>query len=711
MSPTVALLLHAPLSWVLTSASISPDGINAGYYNGATTWTSASSFNLSASVVRWSMPPSAFSTDALGRGLSYALHPDFCEHILPAFAEDNAGFSGLSGMTVTCDDLHAAVASAFDVWSANHASLHFVDVSALCTDTSAYVDSRCTSAELTIFSDLSDPNPFEGERVAAYVRNGGGRNFNGAPFLTSGRQQVPGFGIRGSDMTVSTKLCWYLDATFCSNFHQLGDSGTDVLALVRAIIAAVCVISAIVLAVIVVTTIRGSARELKHQRARDGGTPSRCDALLLSMSKVSLCWVLLPLFFLIAAPLFYATVFIPCWDCYDFKATIAHEVGHVLGFDHPDRHEPLNLRAMAPMGASSCDYPLQAVELAPLPGPATSSIMYSSTLHRGRSCLSQDDLEGLNFLYPLCTGALATPICKDTPQYSGYLRFTIVLVVPYIFVSLGLFLTQLVVRRSVTRRLKTVEQEVQRVSRERSTLRREAERLQMQLSSTADGQPVPPQPRSARRLLGRLGVSVQNALNSVLSPRSRNAARVAELTQTHEVDVSSTIAPSAAADEAEAADIERALAASLVTAELDASHRLSNTSASHCTTPVSRTASPSRLNPMRFPMSRVSTPSNLGSAQQPHTATRLSQNVDLTRARGLSQTRSQGSSPQGSSRMFDLTRARGLSPARSQGSSPHGSSPRLSVSLGRESGVPLLRDSTTADTESDAPPLPPPYRV
>ena len=39
-----------------------------------------------------------------------------------------------------------------------------------------------------------------------------------------------------------------------------------------------------------------------------------------------LCAILACLFCLIAAPTFYFSIFLPCWDCYDFKATVAHEV-------------------------------------------------------------------------------------------------------------------------------------------------------------------------------------------------------------------------------------------------------------------------------------------------------------------------------------------------------------------------------------------------
>ena len=37
-------------------------------------------------------------------------------------------------------------------------------------------------------------------------------------------------------------------------------------------------------------------------------------------------------------PLFYFRVFVPCIACYDFEAAVAHEIGHLLGFQHPDVH-------------------------------------------------------------------------------------------------------------------------------------------------------------------------------------------------------------------------------------------------------------------------------------------------------------------------------------------------------------------------------------
>lgn len=51
------------------------------------------------------------------------------------------------------------------------------------------------------------------------------------------------------------------------------------------------------------------------------------------------------------------------------------------------------------------------------------SIMYSLTTHQARPCLSQDDLDGLNHLYPSCNYArLEDPICIKSGRNIGYAR-------------------------------------------------------------------------------------------------------------------------------------------------------------------------------------------------------------------------------------------------------------------------------------------------
>ena len=62
----------------------------------------------------------------------------------------------------------------------------------------------------------------------------------------------------------------------------------------------------------------------------------------------------LVLFFLTAPLLWFYYIYQPCFISYDFEAAVAHEIGHVLGFDHPDQYPQLNLNSTAPMSAASC---------------------------------------------------------------------------------------------------------------------------------------------------------------------------------------------------------------------------------------------------------------------------------------------------------------------------------------------------------------------
>ena len=59
------------------------------------------------------------------------------------------------------------------------------------------------------------------------------------------------------------------------------------------------------------------------------------------------------LLFLTMPPLCYTYIFRPCMDCYDFEAAVAHEIGHILGFHHPDVHPERNWNATVPMSRRS----------------------------------------------------------------------------------------------------------------------------------------------------------------------------------------------------------------------------------------------------------------------------------------------------------------------------------------------------------------------
>ena len=73
---------------------------------------------------------------------------------------------------------------------------------------------------------------------------------------------------------------------------------------------------------------------------------------------------------------------------------MAHAIGHILGFNHPDTFTGANLVATGDgvMGPDVCMDPLRHVKLQPLPEGAD-SIMFSVTKARDRTCLTADDVQ------------------------------------------------------------------------------------------------------------------------------------------------------------------------------------------------------------------------------------------------------------------------------------------------------------------------------
>ena len=235
----------------------------------------------------------------------------------------------------------------------------------------------------------------------------------------------------------------------------------------------------------------------RHAHTTHQHTPCtchRCGPLLDYLAQMSVGWVMLALFWLCFCPIFYFRVFLPCWDCFDFESTMAHEIGHVLGFNHPNTFSGANLVATGDgvMGPDVCMDPLRHVQLMPLPEGAD-SIMFSVLKHRDRTCLSADDvqarrrgsiretlsretpscntlttvhpctlflnrtcayaIQGLHFLYPMCEGADPEPQCLKERRTSGYLRLLITVALPYFLMSLLLFLVISAVRCHQRRQL------------------------------------------------------------------------------------------------------------------------------------------------------------------------------------------------------------------------------------------------------------------
>ena len=599
-----------------------------------TAWTGPSSFRLDTVAMRWSLPSESTSDEALGGGITFALHKDLCTRLIDIFPEQGYEAKLFGDFFLNCEDLRNTIKRAMDTWAINHKSINFVDVTERCATVTS-TDS-CAAAELFIVPE--DALSTTSDDLAAWVtHNLTEASVNRAPTTTAGFQ-IPydisvghpgGIGVRQAKLTLrapasSKTFCWYLDASFCHFFHRWEAEWNFVL-WGRLLCGVLFGISFVVMMWVILsigyavgcepelppalssgassfgaemesasthasthahmmptTTVacysdadggsRLSRLQFHPEPPRDAQQADSCrstseqmtprtDALVRTMSihpsnislrSKSLFWgnkrttvhsqnadlacgsrrctnlldylavmptgmLMLSLFWLIFCPAFYFRVFLPCWDCFDFESTVAHEIGHVLGFHHPDTLWELNLnanRSMAscatsdPLDASTCcfPYPLEYAPSTRRWSPASphstadppslstpiphryvrlnqtqsglSSIMFSTTTHRSTTCLSPDDLEGLNFLYPLCSGAfevneqMPAPLCIKAKRLSGWLRLLYISFVPFLLVSTLIFLVQLLVRRQQEKRMSSLKEAGERLRAQRAELLR-----------------------------------------------------------------------------------------------------------------------------------------------------------------------------------------------------------------------------------------------
>ena len=203
--PAAAFVLFSP--W----GSVEQNGYTSPYVDrtGSTDWLAPNSFHLYQSVFLWGSPANVLSQEGLGGGITWALHPNFCEDILPYFPE--ASRAGTFATFVTCDDLRHKVTSAFNTWAMNHELISFHDVTERCTDMNG---THCPAAEIVI-TTYQPQNRYE-----AMVTKLDSDAIDFSPRLTSGVNLPHGLGVRRAWINVSTASCWYADETFCYSFHR-----------------------------------------------------------------------------------------------------------------------------------------------------------------------------------------------------------------------------------------------------------------------------------------------------------------------------------------------------------------------------------------------------------------------------------------------------------------------------------------------------------
>jgi len=177
-------------------------------------------------------------------------------------------------------------------------------------------------------------------------------------------------------------------------------------------------------------------RESKH--AFDGYV----ELILMELRSVTRLTLIL---FLILFPnLYYFMSFEPCFRCHSFEAALVHATGQALGFGEvSDDATNMQLSPGTMIDSTTCAHANTTELLVESPffespgaafcdftqwwtcdnriGPNSSAMLRPDPLHTS-TCLSAHDLEGLNWMYPSCSGARTFPVCPENDRNFGYLR-------------------------------------------------------------------------------------------------------------------------------------------------------------------------------------------------------------------------------------------------------------------------------------------------
>ena len=408
----------------------------------------ATPYGLAGSARRW-------DARTLSRGLRYVVASDLCTRLRPSF-------STYLFETATCDAIEASLLAATRKWTDNLPLLRFVNAtssSAACTVLASAAELYGAPRQAEMLLDEESPCAFDiffgvddgraRPSLAAYARvstlvSRGIRSSVREVRSPNGQVYSNIDAIKRGEVRIQTHVCYYLDASFCRPFHVLQSMGAAfVVPFVAFLIFALANLCAVGL------IIRGCCCERLHERLQARASSSRwyglsavLDAFTTELTRLRESCCLVAVVWLLALPLIaYAAIYLPCANCYDFEAVVAHEIGHVLGFSHPDEAAAgLNRVASCRPSNATCLDPFACASPAPFDG---TSIMQSLTVRASSACLSTDDAEGLRMLYPVCDGSsLSTPAaaaaassssssssprvsCTQPRLYAGWLRFAL----------------------------------------------------------------------------------------------------------------------------------------------------------------------------------------------------------------------------------------------------------------------------------------------
>lgn len=455
----------------------------------------------------WAQPGLAREDRGLGSSITWAWDENLCDLIVPRFEEH---FWAIP--LVSCASVKASVHRAFDTWAMNSRFLKFTDVSERCIAEGYTGEPTCPFAEIWVTPlnrsrmPALDSDPIVSKPIAVFTTDFRGTNgkvptrtwvTNSTTIITGNttttlietdsetRRVIETVGGIISLRTGKGKVCWYLDSGFCRPFHtwkHAWNSPSAAYAVGVTILFTLWLLIVLVVAIATGIIARRGVIKQKGVQLDDIGFSMTDDEkkerkplmeriCIVIVSEYSVTFMSLRVLLLILPWPFFTAMFSTCWGCYDFEAAVAHEVGHLLGFGHPDlapwEHLPeypaeganvyhAGLAAGAPLTNTSydCLSPWAAVTNGVPEGVAVDSwtklrpsIMEAFTRHNPRSCLTSDDLEGLNVMYPDCSGVALEPICTKPSLNLGWLRMCLYLVVPFFIAVLASALLQYMAAR------------------------------------------------------------------------------------------------------------------------------------------------------------------------------------------------------------------------------------------------------------------------
>lgn len=280
----------------------------------------------------------------------------------------------------------------------------------------------------------------------------------------------PAIEAYGGLISFNTGKCWYLDSAFCSPLHTLKSrmGASSAYAMIMGISFGVFGLAIIIFAVLVTRVLRHQVCDVHDKTFKQKGR---------AVAEEVAAWGVLPmtmLFMQLIVPLsMYNNIVIPCWDCFDFEAAAVHEMGHILGLNHPDQMGTLTQADGTPYptgsnkhnrlmasndGINPFDTPEMPSDLCYNPWiyvsdgawpnatdmkestGVRSSIMEHLTTHNPKVCLQPDDIEGLYNIYPRCDGrgmAMTTHQmnCFKSALNIGWVRVMVYIFIPILIVA------------------------------------------------------------------------------------------------------------------------------------------------------------------------------------------------------------------------------------------------------------------------------------